>query len=268
MTCLDRFWRTLKRAGISRPPRQPRERARLYEWPCPGDLLHIDSKRFARFTRPGHALTGDRHVTGAEKRMRVGYEWVHSLVDDHSRLVWADRISGATRLPEEGVRPGAQAAAGCSDPRTLRRAHRSHRSLHRKEDVNVDIEEEKETETIIVEPLEDPVPSKEPVEAPELFETPGKSRWYPREHRRADPDDGPHEARGRDPLHGQRRPARGGELDGPQAPIHTPRSRRASSPGRSTSRSGRGFASSSQRTTTRSSRASHRALADSAEAVD
>jgi transposase InsO family protein len=83
-------WRTLKRAGVSRPPRQPRERPRLYEWPCPGDLLHIDSKRFARFTRPGHALTGDRHVTGAEKRMRVGYEWVHSIVDDHSRLAYSE----------------------------------------------------------------------------------------------------------------------------------------------------------------------------------
>ena len=83
-------WRTLRRAGISRPPREPREQPRLYEWPCPGDLLHVDSKRFVRFTRPGHAVTGDRHVTGAEKRQRVGYEWVHSLVDDHSRLAYSE----------------------------------------------------------------------------------------------------------------------------------------------------------------------------------
>jgi transposase InsO family protein len=83
-------WRTLKRAGISRPPREPREQPRLYEWPCPGDLLHIDSKRFVRFIRPGHAVTGDRHVTGAEKRMRIGYEWVHSIVDDHSRYAYSE----------------------------------------------------------------------------------------------------------------------------------------------------------------------------------
>ena len=83
-------WRTLKRAGISRPPRQSRERPRLYEWPCPGDLLHLDCKRFARFTRPGHAVTGDRHVTAAEMRERVGYEWVHSLVDDHSRYAYSE----------------------------------------------------------------------------------------------------------------------------------------------------------------------------------
>jgi hypothetical protein len=37
-------------------------------------LLHIDSKRFVRFTRPGHAVTGDRHRSGRERRMRIGYE--------------------------------------------------------------------------------------------------------------------------------------------------------------------------------------------------
>jgi transposase InsO family protein len=101
-------WRTLRRAGISRAPRPPRERARLYEWPCPGDLLHVDSKRFARFLRPGHALTGDRHVTGAEKRMRVGYEFVHSLVDDHSRLAYSElhpdeRAATVTGFVERGL---------------------------------------------------------------------------------------------------------------------------------------------------------------------
>ena len=83
-------WRSLKRAGISRQPREPRESSRRYEWPCPGDLLHMDTKRFARFTRPGHALTGDRHRSGAEKRMRVGHEFVHSLLDDHARWVYSE----------------------------------------------------------------------------------------------------------------------------------------------------------------------------------
>jgi transposase InsO family protein len=82
--------RTLARHGISRPPRPAREQARRYEWPCPGDLLHIDTKRFQRFTRPGHALTGDRHRTAAERRMRVGHEFVHSIVDDHSRVAYSE----------------------------------------------------------------------------------------------------------------------------------------------------------------------------------
>jgi len=83
-------WRALRRAGVSRPPKQAREQTRRYEWPCPGDLLHIDTKRFVRFSRPGHAVTGDRHRTGAELRMRVGFEWVHSIVDDHSRYAFSE----------------------------------------------------------------------------------------------------------------------------------------------------------------------------------
>jgi transposase InsO family protein len=83
-------WRALRRAGISRHPRERRERPRLYEWPCPGDLLHIDTKRFVRFSRPGHAVTGVRDRTARESRMQVGYEWVHSIVDDHSRYAYSE----------------------------------------------------------------------------------------------------------------------------------------------------------------------------------
>lgn len=50
----------------------------------------MDTKRFARFSRPGHAVTGDRKTTGAEKRERVGYEIAHSIIDDHSRLAYTE----------------------------------------------------------------------------------------------------------------------------------------------------------------------------------
>ena len=83
-------WRTLRRAGLSREPRTPPEQPRRYEWPCPGDLLHIDSKRFGRFSRPGHAVTGIRDRRGADKRLRVGWEFVHSIVDDHSRFAYSE----------------------------------------------------------------------------------------------------------------------------------------------------------------------------------
>ena len=101
-------WRALRRAGISRRPREPRELPRRYEWPCPGDLLHIDSKRFSRFTRPGHAVTGDRHRSGAEKRMHVGHEFVHSLVDDYSRYAYSElhpdeRAATVTAFVERGL---------------------------------------------------------------------------------------------------------------------------------------------------------------------
>ncbi|MBA2630611.1 MAG: IS481 family transposase [Thermoleophilaceae bacterium] len=82
--------RCLERRGLSRRPKPAKEEVRRFEWPCPGDLLQMDTKRFARFTRPGHAVTGDRHQTGAEKRARVGYEFAHSIVDDHSRLAYTE----------------------------------------------------------------------------------------------------------------------------------------------------------------------------------
>ena len=82
--------RALRRHGLSRLPKPEREAVVRYEWPCPGDLLHMDTKRFVRFTRPGHAVTGDRRRTGAEKRMRIGHEFVHSIVDDHSRLAYSE----------------------------------------------------------------------------------------------------------------------------------------------------------------------------------
>ena len=82
--------RALRRRCMSRRPRAQRGQVVRYEWPCPGDLLHMDVKRFARFSRPGHALTGDRYRSGAEKRAGVGWEFAHSVVDDHSRLAYTE----------------------------------------------------------------------------------------------------------------------------------------------------------------------------------
>jgi transposase InsO family protein len=83
-------WKVLRRFGLSRPPRPAREPANRYEWPCPGELLHMDVSRYARFLRPGHRVTGDRSRTAAEVERRVGYDYVHALVDDHSRLAYAE----------------------------------------------------------------------------------------------------------------------------------------------------------------------------------
>jgi transposase InsO family protein len=86
-------WKVLHRHGLSRRSLKPREAVRRYEWPCPGDLLHMDTKRYARFERPGHALTGIRDKTGAEKRAFWGYEFAHAIVDDHSRLAYVELLS-------------------------------------------------------------------------------------------------------------------------------------------------------------------------------
>jgi hypothetical protein len=40
--------------------RGQREAANRYEWPCPGDLLHMDVCTYARLRRPGHRATGSQ----------------------------------------------------------------------------------------------------------------------------------------------------------------------------------------------------------------
>jgi transposase InsO family protein len=78
--------RVLRRGGCSRRPRPEPPAVIRYEWPCPGNLLHMDVKKLGRFTEPGHALTGDRR----RRSRRVGWEYVHSIVDDCSRLAYAE----------------------------------------------------------------------------------------------------------------------------------------------------------------------------------
>jgi transposase InsO family protein len=86
-------WKVLRRHGLSRRAATAKEPANSYEWPCPGDLLHMDTSRYARFTRPGHRVTGDRSQQSRRwmrPETRVGYEYAHAIVDDHSRLAFVE----------------------------------------------------------------------------------------------------------------------------------------------------------------------------------
>jgi transposase InsO family protein len=84
----------LRRHGRSRPARTPREQFKRYEWPCPGDLLHMDVKRYPRFLRPGPDFGGGiRHRTSADVHARPGWEFFHAIVDDHSRLAYGEMLT-------------------------------------------------------------------------------------------------------------------------------------------------------------------------------
>ena len=85
------IWKVLHRHGLSRLKQRPgRETYRRYEWSRPGALLHVDVARLARFERPGHAVTGVRDMTGAEKRAGVGYVYLHCVIDDRSRYAYVE----------------------------------------------------------------------------------------------------------------------------------------------------------------------------------
>jgi transposase InsO family protein len=86
-------WKVLERHGLSRRPRAGRDDPQRYEWPCPGDLLHMDVCTYARFERPGHRVTGDRSQrqrNWMRPETRVGYDYAHAIVDDHSRLAYVE----------------------------------------------------------------------------------------------------------------------------------------------------------------------------------
>ena len=86
-------WKVLKRAGISCRTPTTKEPANRYEWPCPGDLLHMDVCSYARFLRPGHRVTGDRSQRSRNwmrPETRVGYDYAHAIVDDYSRLAYVE----------------------------------------------------------------------------------------------------------------------------------------------------------------------------------
>jgi hypothetical protein len=88
-------WKVLSRHVLSRRPRSEREAPNHYEWPCPGDLLHMDVCSYARFRRPGHRATGDRSQRDRHWHRietRVGYDYAHAIVDDHTRLAYVELL--------------------------------------------------------------------------------------------------------------------------------------------------------------------------------
>jgi hypothetical protein len=61
---------------------------RRYEHDRPGDLVHIDNKKLGKIPPGGGWRAHGR--PRANKRRRVGYCYVHSAVDDHSRVAYSE----------------------------------------------------------------------------------------------------------------------------------------------------------------------------------
>jgi len=63
-----------------------------YERARPGELVHMDVKKIGRIPDGGGWRAHGRQMgsTAAKKRARIGFDYVHSLVDDHSRLAYSE----------------------------------------------------------------------------------------------------------------------------------------------------------------------------------
>ena len=84
-------WRVLRRFGISRlrdldPPSG--RVIRRYEKKVPGELVHVDTKKFGKIPTGGGWRS--RGKGGAGPRQKVGWTYLHSAVDDHSRVAYSE----------------------------------------------------------------------------------------------------------------------------------------------------------------------------------
>lgn len=63
----------------------------------------MDTKRYARFNQPGHAVTADR----TRNSRGVGYSYAHAIIDDHSRLAYSSSTTtnGLRRSPRSRSGP-------------------------------------------------------------------------------------------------------------------------------------------------------------------
>jgi len=76
----------LRRLGLARRPSTPPVPVLRYEWPRPGDLLHVDIKPLGRFRQVGHRIHGNPRLASPG----AGWEYVHVAVDDHSRVAYVE----------------------------------------------------------------------------------------------------------------------------------------------------------------------------------
>jgi transposase InsO family protein len=72
--------------------RSSKQTATRYERDRPGELVHVDVKKIGKIPDGGgwRALGRAATVSHRHKKVRIGYDYVHSMVDDHSRLAYSE----------------------------------------------------------------------------------------------------------------------------------------------------------------------------------
>ena len=78
--------------------RSSKQTAQRYERDRPSELVHMDIKKLGKIPDGGGWRAHGRAATQAEKnkRPKIGYDHVHSLVDDHSRLAYSEVLDDET----------------------------------------------------------------------------------------------------------------------------------------------------------------------------
>ena len=96
--------RVLNRLGLGRLRNlEPKPPVQRYERETPGDLIHIDVKKLARFRRVGHRITGNRQQG---RSAGVGYDRVHVAIDDATRLAYVEVLADEQQATAIGFLSG------------------------------------------------------------------------------------------------------------------------------------------------------------------
>lgn len=87
--------RVLVRYGLNRLAHTDRATGRVirrYERAKPGELVHVDIKKLGNIPDGGgHKVLGRQ--AGRKKRSGAGYSYIHTAVDDHSRLAYSEILT-------------------------------------------------------------------------------------------------------------------------------------------------------------------------------
>jgi transposase InsO family protein len=87
--------RVLARFGLARLAHLDRATGRVirrYERDRPGELVHVDIKKLGNIPVGGGHKTLGRQA-GRKTRSKAGYSYIHTAVDDHSRLAYSEILS-------------------------------------------------------------------------------------------------------------------------------------------------------------------------------
>jgi transposase InsO family protein len=74
------------------PVRCSRRSQNRYEHPTPGAMIHVDVKKLGRIPAGGGWRARGREQTSTQrhKRSKIGYDYVHTAIDDHTRLAYSE----------------------------------------------------------------------------------------------------------------------------------------------------------------------------------
>lgn len=97
----------LNSAGVGRLDRRDRatrrEPVRRYQRDLPGELIHVDIKKIAGIPDGGGWRTRGRGYKGEDaKNRRVGYRYIHTAIDDHTRIGYSEILNNEQAVTAAG----------------------------------------------------------------------------------------------------------------------------------------------------------------------